>query len=202
MLKAWAVAAMLGSAGCGFRPMYGEQSHAATPVSADLAAIDVALIPDRAGQQLRNQLEQMLDPAGAAGVPDRYTLSVQLREKVDTFAVERSGFATRATVELTAAYALQENATGARVLAGSTRTISGYNLLDNDFSTVVGADDARNRAIQQLAYEIRNRLAAHFSSAPRSSGGSPDVPPAPAPEVGLDPFAPPATEAPFVRTGG
>ncbi|MBK8208708.1 MAG: hypothetical protein IPK78_00900 [Rhodospirillales bacterium] len=144
----------------------------------------------------------MLDPAGAAGVPDRYTLSVQLREKVDTFAVERSGFATRASIELIAAYSLQENATGTRVLAGSTRTISAYNLLDNDFSTVVAADDARNRAVQQLAYEIRNRLAAHFSSAPRVAGGSPDAAPVPTPEVGSDPFALPATEGPFVRTGG
>jgi LPS-assembly lipoprotein len=182
--------------------MYGEQAHAATPVSADLAAIDVALIPDRTGQQLRNQLEQLLDPAGAASVPDRYTLSVQLREKVDTFAVERSGFATRANIELIAAYSLQENSGGTRVLAGSTRTISAYNLLDNDFSTVVAADDARNRAVQQLAYEIRNRLAAHFSTAPQSVGGSPNVAPLPTLQEGSDKFAPPATEAPFVRTGG
>ena len=158
------VAVVLGSSGCGFRPMYGERPEAATPVSADLAAIDVAPIPDRSGQLLRNRLERLLDPAAAADVPHRYTLAVQLKEKVDTFAVERSGFATRATVESTASYSLQEDAPGNRVLTGTTRAISGYNLLDNDFSTVVGADDARSRAIDQIAYQIRNRLAVYFTN--------------------------------------
>lgn len=166
-------AAVLGCSGCGFRPLYGTPKPDATPLSSDLAAIDVALIPDRSGQQLRNELEQLLNPGARTGVADRYTLSVQLREKLDTFAVERSGFASRATIELTASYSLQEDAAGSQVLAGRARSISSYNLLDNDFSTVAGADDARRRAIQQLAYEIRNRLAAHFA-APRdvAAGGS------------------------------
>lgn len=176
-------AVVLASSGCGFRPLYGTPSPEATPASSDLAAIEVALIPDRSGQQLRNQLEQMLNPGAETGVTDRYTLAVQLREKVDTFAVERSGFATRATIELTATYALQEDAAGTQVLAGRARAISSYNLLDNDFSTVAGTEDARRRAIQQLAYEIRNRLAAHFAQAhdvaPGGASGAqaPEAPP-------------------------
>ena len=157
-------ATVLGCSGCGFRPLYGTPKPDATTMSSDLASIDVALIPDRSGQQLRNELEQLLNPGAKTGVADRYTLAVHLREKLDTFAVERSGFASRATIELTANYSLQEDAGGSQVLAGRARSISSYNLLDNDFSTVAGADDARRRAIQQLAYEIRNRLAAHFAT--------------------------------------
>jgi hypothetical protein len=41
--------------------------------------------------------------------------------------------------------------------------VSGYNLLDNAFSTYVASGDARTRAIEQIAFEIRNRLAAHFA---------------------------------------
>lgn len=182
----------LGTSACGFRPVYGERTQQSTPVSADLAAIEVAMIPDRVGQQLRNQLESLLNPGGRSGVASRYTLAVQLRENIDTFAVERTGFATRATVELLAAYTLREEASGGRVLAGSSRTISSYNLLDNDFSTVVAADDARTRAVQQIAYEIRNRLAAHFANNPVSpargavpaadaAGAEPAVPDAAAP---------------------
>lgn len=167
-----AVALVLGSSACGFRPMYGERpatapaatATAATPVATDLATIDVAPIADRSGQLLRNRLELMLDPAASTGVPHRYTLAVQLKEKVETFAVERSGFATRANVESKATYTLQEDATGSHILGGTARAISGYNLLDNDFSTLVGADDARSRAIDQIAYQIRNRLALFFTN--------------------------------------
>jgi LPS-assembly lipoprotein len=147
--------------------MYGPQAREAAPVSSDLAAVQVGLIPDRSGQVLRNQLVRLLNPA--AGIqPGRYTLSVALKETIDTFAVERSGFATTANIEVVATYTLMDDATGNPVLAGTSRAISGYNLLDNDFSTYVAAGDARTRAVDQIAFEIRNPLAAHFSKQARS----------------------------------
>jgi LPS-assembly lipoprotein len=194
-------AGLLATAGCGFRPVYGTRTPDATPVASDLASIDVALIPDRTGQLLRNELSALLNPAGKTGVADRYTLAVRLRENVDTFAVERSGFATRATVELIAAYTLQEDTPGTQVLAGRSRAISSYNLLDNDFSTVVGADDARRRAVQQLAYDIRNRLAAHFATTNAAAAATPaegQAPQAPLPGPLDEPLTP---GAPIVPTG-
>ena len=135
-------------------------------------------------------------PAWRTATPCRSSL----RENVDTFAVERSGFATRATIELIAAYTLQEDTPGTQVLAGRARAISSYNLLDNDFSTVVGTDDARRRAIRQVAYEIRNRLAAHFATAGTVAAGTP--------AGGQEPQAPPpapddplTSGAPTVPTG-
>jgi LPS-assembly lipoprotein len=156
--------------GCGFHPMYGERTSQATPVAVDLAGVRVSPIPDRSGQLLRNELERLLDP-GAEDVAGRYTLSVQLDETVDTFAVERTGFATRANVELTARYTLLEDTSGAPVLAGTSRAVSGFNLLDNDFSTYVAGGDARSRAVTVIAYEIRNRLAVHFAKSATSSAG-------------------------------
>jgi hypothetical protein len=64
-----------------------------------------------------------------------------------------------------------EDATGNPVLAGTSRAASGYNLLDNEFSTYVASGDARTRALHQIAFEIRNQLAAHFSEAAKSAGG-------------------------------
>jgi LPS-assembly lipoprotein len=147
--------------------MYGPQAGEATPVSSDLAAVEVGLIPNRTGQLLRNELIRLLNP-GAESHPSRYTLSVTLKETVNTFAIQRSGFATTANVEAIATYTLTEEATGNPLLAGTSRAISGYNLLDNDFSTYVAAGDTRTRAVDQLAFEIRNRLAAHFSKQARS----------------------------------
>ena len=159
---ALAIAGLLLS-GCGFQPMYGKRAPNATPLSADLAAIEVGIIPDRSGQLLRNQLIHLLDPASDAAPPRRYTLSVGLKEEVDTFAVERSGFATRANVEVLATYTLIDETTGDPVLSGTSRAVSGFNILREDFSTYVASGDARNRAISQIAFEIRNRLAAYFS---------------------------------------
>jgi len=161
-----AVGLTLASApGCGFRPMYGDRGTEASPVAADLATVSVGLIPDRSGQLLRNQLNRLLNPASESA-SRRYTLVVTLKETVDSFAVERSGFATRANVEMVATYQLVDDAAGSPVFAATSRAVSGYNLLDNDFSTVVSTGDARSRAIDQIAYEIRNRLAGYFSKAP------------------------------------
>ena len=161
-LVAVALAGVLLSA-CGFQPMYGKRAPEAAPLSADLAAIEVGVIPDRSGQLLRNELIHLLNPASDAAPPRRYTLAVALKEEIDTFAVERSGFATRANVEVRATYTLVDETTGNPVLAGTSRAISGFNILREDFSTYVASGDARNRAISQIAFEIRNRLAAHFS---------------------------------------
>src|SRR5512134_2698442 len=107
-MAAFALAASL-LAACGFRPMYGEPAREPTPISADLAAIEVDLIPERSGQLMRNALVRLLNPASEADAPRRYTLSVGLREWVATFAVERTGFATRANVEVVATYTLVED---------------------------------------------------------------------------------------------
>ncbi len=61
---------------CGFQPMYGQRRPEVTPVSSDLASIEVGMIPDRSGQLLRNELTYLLNPASDAGVSRRYTLSV------------------------------------------------------------------------------------------------------------------------------
>jgi LPS-assembly lipoprotein len=163
---------MLLVGGCGFRPMYGTPPPQSAPVAGELASIRIPPIPDRSGQLLRNQLERLLDPA-STDTAARYTLSVSLKETVDTFAVERSGFASRASVEMTAHYTLSDDATGAPVLSGTSRAVSAFNLLDNDFSTLVASGDARSRAVDQIAYEIRNRLAGHFvNAAPASASPS------------------------------
>lgn len=208
-----AAVSLLAGAGCGFRPMYGERPDpakpGASPIAADLATVSVAPIPDRSGQLLRNKLERLLDPAASASVDQRYTLDVKLKEKIDTYAVERSGFASRATIETKADFTLREDTTGNRILSGTTRAVSGYNLLDNDFSTVVGADDARNRAIDQVAYQIRNKLAMHFTNpalaaaaaASPAKGEPGDTPAAPPGDAGPDIISQPETQGPVSPSG-
>jgi LPS-assembly lipoprotein len=149
--------------------MYGERSASSAPMATDLASIEVAPIPNRQGQLLRNELTSLLDPAATAAADKRYTLRVNLKETVNTFAIERSGFATTANVEIIATYTLVDDASGNALVGGSSRAFNDYNILENDYSTYVAGGDARNRAITQVAYEIRNRLAAHFAESPAAS---------------------------------
>ena len=194
MLAMVSLVVLLG--GCGFRPMYGERpaatasAPASTPVAAELQSIAVERIPDRQGQILRNELTSLLNPSAAAVQDKRYTLRVNTKERVDTFAVERSGFATAANVELTATYTLVEDATGKAVFGGSSRGFTNYSILENDYSTYVAAGDARNRAVTQVAYDIRNRLALHFAQGgPGAAENTPAAEPAtiPASEATSDP---------------
>lgn len=180
-LRVLATAALLAPAGCGFHPMYGDRGTDTSPVATDLSAISVDRIPDRAGQLLRNQLVRLLNP-DSAPADRRYTLAVELKEILDTFAVERSGFATRANIELTATYRLIDDATGNPVFAATSRAVSGFNLIDNDFSTVTSTGNARERVVDQIAYEMRNRLAGYFSRSPSLPPLPPSPPPPPAPD--------------------
>ena len=70
-------AGVLALSGCGFQPMYGTGSDFGT-VAADLASINVAVIPDRTGQLLRAYLD--VHPADA---PARALLALVTAAKAD-----------------------------------------------------------------------------------------------------------------------
>lgn len=151
--------AVLALAGCGYRPLYGTAS--ATPnVENNLARIEIKHIPDRSGQMMRTALERRLTPRGFSGAPD-YQLAVGLSESIGEIATARTGFSTRANLSLSASYALT-TPDGAQAAHGSVRTVASYNVLDSDFATVSARNDARERAVEILADDLRNRLAIYL----------------------------------------
>lgn len=167
---ALAVALTLGLAACGFRPMYGKLAGG-SDVLAEFASISVAPIADRPGQQLRNNLHQLLTPHGKAS-DARYRLTVKLAESRQLLALARTGLATRAQLTITADFTLTDLTTSHDVLRDKAAVISGYNVLDSDYATLTAENFARTRGLQQLAQDIRNRLGAHFtaSAAAATSG--------------------------------
>lgn len=177
MLAALALAV----AGCGFRPLYAPPGDDASPearaVSADLAAVSVAPIPNRQGQELRNRLTDILH-VGTPAAGKRYTLSIGLGEQQQSLAVRQTGLATRANLYMYANYTLFDATTGQAVVFGSTSGIASYDLLDQDFATLTAINDARTRVIARLADNIRNRLAVHFAGQPAAVAGAPEPPPA------------------------
>ena len=73
--------------GCGWAPLYADRETG--PADAELAAIKVAPIPERAGQILALGLRQWLNPTGAP-VPSRYLLRTVLTSRASTSAFSLS----------------------------------------------------------------------------------------------------------------
>lgn len=149
ILVAFAVAPL---AGCGFHPLYG--GHTAGEYDPRLAAIKVAPIADREGQLLELALREKLNPRGVA-LPTRYTLTVSLSLARIDLGIQRNATSTRSEINATASYSLSGAGTN---IAGSSRTVSAFNLQNDAWAATVAENDARERAIQDLADTIYTQL--------------------------------------------
>ena len=96
--------AALTLAGCGFRPLYGEQAN--SPATTQyMAAVEIAPIPERIGQELQNHLRVRLNPRGAPA-NTRYRLQTRLNEIRTDLAIRDDASATLANLQLIANYTL------------------------------------------------------------------------------------------------
>ena len=149
--------------GCGFRPLY-------TPPQEDISGsgvyaldifktIAIGNIADREGQYFRNRLVQLLHPQGRSGLA-RYTLDVTLNESTADLAVQRSAIATRANLTVSASFVLRDLEAGKVRESGSAKSISGYNIFQSEFQTLMAEKGARERALDDVAQQVRVRLAA------------------------------------------
>lgn len=139
-------------AGCGFHPLYG--GHTAGEYDPRLAAIKVDPIPDRDGQLLALALREKLNPRGVA-LPTRYTLSVILTLTLTDLGIQRNATSTRSEINAAASYTLQGDGIN---IAGSSRTVSAFNLQNDAWAATVAQNDARERAIEDLADAIYMQL--------------------------------------------
>ena len=145
----------LGPAGCGFRPMYGTPSGAASGVDADLASVRIAPIKDRIGQQLRNALLQRLSPRGEAA-DYSYSLLVRLNESVSNLGFRKDTYATVANLSMSAQIILTRE--GAAIIGETVTTTVYFDHLGPRYASIATERDAEERAIIQLADNIRNRV--------------------------------------------
>jgi LPS-assembly lipoprotein len=150
--------------GCGFKPLYGKNSASHGPSAmAQFAAIEIPPLADRTGQQMRNLLIDEMHPQGADGT-FLYRLNVVIREADVNLGLQQNSTSTRGQVRLTVQYFLIDKTSGKTLLTETVRTSTGYNILINQFSSVISADDARTQGLQTLAEEIADHLALYFIS--------------------------------------
>jgi LPS-assembly lipoprotein len=205
---------LLNLAGCGFRPIYGSaandlngdgghESSQAGGVKAALAQVKIGLIPDRSGQQLRNQL---LDLMNAGGEPSRpvYRLDITLTTEKTALATRSDasvslsrlrtvlryklvaihqtaevGNAEAAAKDAAPRSAMTTAAMDSSVLDQGTLTAStSYNVLDSLFASKAAEDDALARSLKDLAYQVTDAVAIALQQ-PKPAPAAPPEPPKP-----------------------
>lgn len=160
MLSNWAKFAVLLpllAAACGFQPLYGGIGSGRDTANV-LAEVEVTIIADRTGQQLRNELLDRLNPRGRPANP-AYSLRVTLQESVQRLAIRRDDTPTLASLTLTAGFELVSLSQSEPVLSGSVRSVNSYDISQEEFATVSAERDARTRAATDLADGITARVA-------------------------------------------
>lgn len=147
---------------CGFTPVYksnGEQSGA----TRSLNQIDIAIIPDREGQFLRNALIDRFYRGGYPIAP-QYRLTVNsISETINDFDITVDSEATRQQLRLSTNIVLTYLKTKENVLNRSLTTTTSNNVLESEFSTIVTEQSARESALNDLARQIERQLALYLS---------------------------------------
>jgi LPS-assembly lipoprotein len=157
-----ALAPMLAACGSGgIRPLYG-----ATPSGAGLqerlAQLDVATIPGRVGQRIRNDLI-FQSSGGGELAPPTHRLEITITESVISTLVKTDGDALGQTYALVANFKLVEIKSKQVVLTGSSHGRAGFERFQSIYSNVRARDDAENRAARTVAEDLKTRVAIYLS---------------------------------------
>jgi LPS-assembly lipoprotein len=153
----------LGLAGCGLQPLYGTTAGGSR-LAAIMSGVEVAPIPGRVGQRVRNEL--IFENTGGSGQNPQttYKLDIVIKESVVNALVKITGDAKGQVYELDATFKLIGN-DGKVVLEGKATSRAAYERYETIFSNVRARNDAENRAARTVAESIKVRLAAYLSQA-------------------------------------
>lgn len=157
----------LGAGGCGFHPLYGPTASGAN-LSEVMKTVDVATIPSRTGQRLRNELI-FGTTGGNAALKPVYRLDVALRETTRNTLVTNQGLPTGQVLQLDAEYRLVRLKDNEVVFKAYSTAEASYNLVGatglagSTYGDVRAAIDAENRAARSLADTMKTRLAMFLS---------------------------------------
>ena len=146
----------------GIRPLYG-----ATPSGAGLqerlAQVDVAPIPGRVGQRIRNDVI-FLTTGGGQPLPPTHRLEVTIRESVISTLVRIDGDSLGQIYAVEASFQLISIKDKKVVLKGTSHARAGFERFQAIYSNVRARDDAENRAARTLADDLKTRVATYLSS--------------------------------------
>ena len=145
--------------GCtGFKPLYGTGSGGSS-VAVDMSALAVEEQHTRAGQIIRNELLDGVKPGLA-----RYTLKLDVTERLINVASLSSTLGSRSRYALTAHYELIDPASNKSLTVGDSFSNVEFDTINVPVSDLQAADDARLRASKELGGDLRLRIATFLSA--------------------------------------
>jgi len=159
-----ALAAAPGLSACsgGFQPLYGPTASG-VGLQERLAQLDVAAIPGRVGQRIRNELIFQASGGGELA-PPTHRLEVSITESVVTTLVKPDGDALGQTYTLQANFKLIEIKNKKVVLTGTSYGRAGFERFQSIYSNVRARDDAENRAARTVADDLKTRVGIYLSN--------------------------------------
>lgn len=161
-----AVLCILGGCGdgsSGFRPLYGSASLGGAATQEKLATVDVAPIPGRVGQRIRNELIFQTTGGGKPATP-QYRMDIAIRESVISTFVEVNGNAGAQIYSIEASYNLIRLSDKSVVASGKSFGRASFDRVTSIFANVEARQDAENRAAESVGEELRTRLLAILST--------------------------------------
>ncbi|WP_247886777.1 LPS assembly lipoprotein LptE [Azospirillum sp. SYSU D00513] len=165
--------ALLGLGACGFQPLYGRGS-ATAGVGEALSGVEIGLIPERRGQQLRNLLiDRFHNSPSNGGMPYRLETGVSASEQ--KLALRKDASAERAQLVVVAPYRLIDNRDGKVVLQSQARAMISYNVLEQQYGALATLDYAYDRALVEISDEITRRVAMQLGR-PAQAGAAAGAP--------------------------
>jgi len=154
------------AAGCGdsgFRPLYASSTLVGSDVTAKLAQMEVAPIPGRVGQRLRNELIFQVTGTGHEAFQPTYRLEIVLTESISATLVQIDGNSSGSVYNLSAAFRLVRMDDKTIALQGTSYGRIAFQRFDSVFSNVRARNEAENRAASTVAEDLKSRLAAFLS---------------------------------------
>jgi LPS-assembly lipoprotein len=156
---AFAGATLLFLTSCGFQPLYGGGQASVTAHYADIA---IPNIPDRDGQYLRNVLIDRLYTQGRP-TDARYDLKIDpLRVTLTDLGIQKDATVTRTQVEILAHVQLIDKITGKPLLDRQVRAVGGYDVLDQQYTTVITRQNVTEHVLDDLAANIVTEMDLYF----------------------------------------
>jgi LPS-assembly lipoprotein len=156
-------------AGCGnsgFHPLYATSSITGAPdVSEKLAKMEVAPIPGRVGQKLRNELIFESTGGGNEAINPNYRLEIVITESISATLVQTDGNSSGSVYNLNATFRLVRLNDKSVALQGQSYGRATFQRFDSVFSNVRARREAEDRAAKTIAEDLKSRLAAYLSNA-------------------------------------
>lgn len=168
LLALLALAAALGSSGCGLRPLYAGGGHG--PVANTLRQIEVGPIAGQSGWLMRNALADRLGASGKAS--PTFRLEVELDDQITGFGVRTDNSVTRERRTLRARYRLVANDGGAVLLDATAGSDAGIDVVTSEYAVIAAEQTALERLTGEIADQIVARVALYASRSPAAGAAA------------------------------